>query len=137
MPFTGKVGDSIHIDDLGGGHQYVIITKPNSNNEVVIVNFTAEKPHKDCSTTFRRRDDPKLFIKPTVVNYPQATPFPLSALKKEAAKVNCNYKFCSENIVRRIIIGAFQSQFTPPRIQRELKAQYPEIASRYLIENNP
>ncbi len=72
MPFNGKVGDSIFIDDLGGGHRYVILTKPNSNDEVVIVNFTAEAFGKDCTATFRPRDHSKLFSKPTVVNYPQA-----------------------------------------------------------------
>ncbi len=88
MPFNGKVGDSILIGDLGGNHRYVILTKPNSNDEVVIVNFTADKFGKDPAATFRRRDHSKLFSKPTVANYPMAAMISISVFKSEAAKPN-------------------------------------------------
>lgn len=137
MPFTGKVGDSIFIDDLGGGHRYVILTKPNSNDKVVVVNFTAERFDKDCTATFRPRAQPNLFSKPTIVNYPRATIFPLENFKNEATKPNCAYIYCAEKIVERIIIGAFQSQFTPIGVLNELKEQYPSIAEKYFNEIDP
>lgn len=131
MPYTGKVGDSIFIDDLGGGHRYVILTKPDKNDEVIIVNFTAEKLDKDCTATFRPRDHHTLFSKPTIVNYPGAYPISISNLKKEAANPDSRYVHCPVNIVNRILIGAFQSEFTPIGIKAELKEQYPDIAKEY------
>lgn len=136
MPFTGKVGDSIFIDDPGDGHRYVILTKPNSNDEVVIVNFTAERFDKDCTATFRHRDHSGLFSKPTVVNYPLAVIVPLVKFKNEATKSNCKYIYCPEQIIERIIIGAFQSQFTSMGVLNELKEQYPTIAQKYFDEND-
>lgn len=132
MPFTGKVGDSIVIDDLSNGHRYVILTKPNNIGTTVIVNFTAEKFGKDCTTTFRHRDHPALFSKPTVVNYPLATTIPLDTFRNEAQKPNCRYIYCNEIIVKRIIEGAFKSQFTPISILNELTTQYPQLAQKYL-----
>lgn len=131
MPFNGKVGDSILIDDLGGGHRYVILSKPNSDGEVVIVNFTADKFGKDPSATFRRRDHKQLFSKPTVANYPQATRISLSVLETEAKKANSDHISCPANIVKIILIGAFQSDFTPTGILEELETQYPDMAKEY------
>jgi len=128
MPFNGKVGDSILINDLGGGHRYVILTRPNSNDEVITVNFTAERFGKDCTTTFRRRDHSKLFSKPTVVNYPGAVFKNISIFKSEAKKPDCRYIHCPADIVNRILIGALQSEHTPIGIQTELETQYPDIA---------
>jgi hypothetical protein len=36
MPFTCKVGDSFYLADSGGHHRYVIITKPNSDGNIVL-----------------------------------------------------------------------------------------------------
>lgn len=131
MPFTGKVGDSIFIDDRGGGHRYIILTGPDNDDEVVIVNFTEAKADKDCTTIFERRDHSGLFHKPTIVNYPQASFISLSKLKAEAAKSDCKYFCCPNSILDKIIIGAFRSDFTPIGIQAELGKQYPNTAKRY------
>ena len=72
MPFNGKPGDSIFIDDLGGGHRYVILTEPDSNGEVVIVSFTTYRFGKDPTVKFGRHHRSGLFSKPTIVHYPSA-----------------------------------------------------------------
>lgn len=131
MPFSGKPGDSIFIDDLGGGHRYVVLTKPDSNDRVRIVNFTADEFGKDCTVTFKPKHHRKLFIKPTVVNYRGARPMSLSKLESEAAKTNSEYIYCPANIFNEIILGAFKSNFTPTGIQAELEKQYPNIAEEY------
>ena len=136
MPFSGNVGDSILIDDSGGGHRYVILTTPNSNGEVVVVNFTAEQFGKDCTTKFRRKHHRGLFDKPTVVNYPYARTIALSKLQSEAAKPNSTYNYCPADILNKILFGAFQSNFTPTGIQAELERQYPDIAKQY-YKNHP
>jgi hypothetical protein len=131
MPFNGKPGDSIFIDDPGGGHRYVILTEPDSNNQVVIVNFTADKFGKDPAVIFGRHHRSKLFSKPTAVNYPSAYKIDVTKLESEAEKPNCKYGYCPADMLNRIILGAFQSNFTPTGIQTELEAQYPDIAKDY------
>lgn len=131
MPFNGKVGDSIVIDDIGGGHRYVILTEPNGNGEVVIVNFTAYKFGKDPTVKFGRRHPSKLFSKPTVVSYPHAYKIDIAKFKSEAARPGCKYRYCPADMINRILLGAFQSDFTPTGIQAELETQYPDIAKEY------
>lgn len=131
MPFNGKPGDSILIDDPGGGHRYVILTKPNSNGEVIIANFTADKFGKDPAVKFGRRHPSRLFSKPTAVNYSSAYKIDIEKLKSEAAKPGCRYRYCPADVINRIILGAFQSNFTPTGIQSELEIQYPDIAEEY------
>jgi len=131
MPFDGKVGDSILIDDSGGGHRYVILTKPDSNDEVVIVNFTTDRFGKDSAVIFGRRHHSKLFSKRTGVNYPYAYKIDIGKFKSEAAKSDCRYRYCPADVINRIILGAFQSNFTPTGIQAELETQYPDIAKEY------
>jgi hypothetical protein len=135
MPFTGKVGDSLFIQDSGGGHRYVILTEPGDNDDVIVVNFTSASLYKDCTVTFKPRAYPRLFSKESAVNYPYTISLPLSTLKNEANKPDCDYRYCPEKMIK-LIIGAFQSQFTPLGIQTELKAQYPDIAEKYFNENN-
>jgi len=131
MLFTGKVGDSVFIDDLGSGHRYVILTQPNADNKVVIVNFTTKRIDKDCTVTLNYRDHPSLFPNQTVVNYPYASLEPLDKFKVEATNPDCNYIYCPDGIIQKIIEGAFQSLFTPMGVLGELKEQYPDIANKY------
>ena len=46
MSFTGKIGDTLRLQDTGARHRYIILTKPNNNKNVVIVNFTTAKHHE-------------------------------------------------------------------------------------------
>ncbi|MEJ2740628.1 MAG: hypothetical protein P8105_12525 [Dehalococcoidia bacterium] len=138
MPFTGKVGDILYISDSGGGHRYVILTETNSNNEVVLVNFTSPRLWKDNSAVFRGRDDKRLFIVETSVRFSDASLVLVDELK-EKAKTSENkrkYLYCPEGIVQRIVKGAFQSDFIPIGIIKELKAAYPVEYETYYEENN-
>jgi len=130
MPFIGKVGDTIFLDDTGDGHPYVILTKPNKDGNVAIVNFTGSK-HFGWIVTFRPKDNPKLFTKKCSPNYLDARLYPLSALLKIAKKPHVKTAFCWENHVKQIIIGALQSQHISMEILSELAAQYPNEAAKY------
>jgi len=131
MPFTGKIGDTLRLTDVGGHHRYVILTKPDINGNVVIANFTSAKYWKEWLVTFTQRDDKQLFDRKTTVNYADAHILPVNTLIDEAKRKPRDYEFCTENHVRRIVIGAFQSQHTPIGILEGLRIQYPNEYERY------
>ena len=130
MPFTGKVGDTLRLRDIGGHHRYIILTKPNSDGNVVIANFTTAR-HFEWLVTFRPRDNRELFKEKSTVNYNDARIYPINVLEKIAERNPKQYKFCPENLTKRIVIGAFQSLFTPIEILEELRIQYPNEYEKY------
>ena len=123
MPFSCKVGDSFYLPDTGGQHRYVIISKPNSNGKVVLVNFTSAADYKENLVIFRPKDSPKLFIKRTTVSYGDALLADSGRLK--TMKID-KYKYCDLNHIKKIVIGGMQSKHTPLEIVEELKVQYPQ-----------
>ena len=133
MSFSGKVGDTLRLADTGRGHRYVILTKPNSDGNVVVVNFTSASYLKEWLVTFRPKDNKRLFIKQTTVDYSFARIVPVEKLGVEA-KCNPNdYVFCPENLAEKIVTGAFQSQFTRIEVLTELSVQYPDEYRRYCV----
>lgn len=132
MPFTGKVGDTFRLTDTGGRHRYVIITKPNSDGNVVIANFTSARYWKECLVTFRPRNDRDLFVQTTTVNYADARIVQVQRIIDSVKqKPKSDYKFCAENHVRKIVVGAFQSKLTPIQVLTELSIQYPNECKRH------
>lgn len=136
MPFSGKVGDTLPLRDIGGGHRYVILTNPNSAGDVVIVNFTTAK-HCEWNVTFTPRTNGKLFTEKCTPNYNDARLYPISVLGKIAKRNPKKYVFCPDNLIRRIIKGALQSKYRRGEILRELKAQYPTEYSKYCDRDDP
>ncbi|MFA5309467.1 MAG: hypothetical protein WC370_08310 [Dehalococcoidales bacterium] len=127
MPFSCKIGDSFYLPDIGGRHRYVILTNPNSDGKVVLVNFT-DSSNVDSPVIFGPRDDKLLFSKRTGIYYAYAQLVPANKLK--ISKIE-GWEFCQLNNVKRIIIGAFKSQHTPIFILKELSTQYPEEHKRH------
>jgi len=126
MPFTGKVGDTLLLSDIGGRHRYVILTEPNANGDVVITNFTTAS-HFEWHVVFRPKDNRQLFTERCTPNYNDARLYPLSALLKIAENTHIDYVFCTHNHIKKIVAGALQSKHTPLEIADELKIQYFEI----------
>ena len=124
MPFSGKPGDTLFLDDIGDGHWYVILTKPNSDGNVVTVNFTTAS-HFPWLVVLRRKDNPKLFNKRCTPNYTDARFRSVSKLATIADRNPKRYGFCDEGVTKRIIIGAIQSQDTKQELLEELEIQYP------------
>ena len=73
----------------------------------------------------------ELFKEKSTVNYNDARIYPINALAKIAERNPKQYKFCPENLTKRIVIGAFQSRFTPIEILEELRIQYPNEYERH------
>lgn len=133
MPFTCKVGDTLLIPDTRGTrhHRYIILTKPNKDGNVVLVNFTSARYWKDWPLTFTPKDDKLLFTTKTTVNYADAFICSAQRLRNIAQKRPQDYRFCAENHVKRIIIKALESRHTPIEVLEELKAQYPSEYEKY------
>ncbi|MCX6011551.1 MAG: hypothetical protein NT134_04780 [Chloroflexi bacterium] len=131
MPFTGKVGDTLYLGDIGGRHRYIIISKPNSDGNVIIANFTSATYWREWVVTFTPKHSKRLFDRKTTVNYADARIKPVSKLVEEAKYRPEKYEFCPENLVKKIVIGALQSRFTQIEILEELKIQYPSEYEKY------
>lgn len=128
MPFTGKVGDTFLMDDPGGRHRYVILTKPN-NDRVVMTNWTTAK-HHDWQVVFLPKHNHNLFTKRCTPNYHDIAFYSLPRIKQRTIS---DYAFCPEDLLRKVIIGAFSSQHTPIGVLEELKSQYLSLAAEYYI----
>ena len=130
MPFSGKPGDTLFLDDTGNGHWYVILTKPNSDGNVVTVNFTTAS-HFPWLVVLRPKDNRKLFKKKCTPNYIDAYFRPVSKLADSAGRNPKQYQFCDKALTKKIIIGAIQSQDTKQELLEELKIQYPSEFSQH------
>jgi hypothetical protein len=130
MPFSGKPGDTLFLDDAGDGHWYIILTKPNSDGDVVTVNFTTAS-HFSWLVVLRPRDNRRLFKENCTPNYIDARFRSVSRLATIAASNPKKYQFCDTNITMKIIIGAIQSQDIKQELLEELEIQYPREFSQH------
>ena len=130
MPFSGKPGDTLFIHDPGGGHHYIILTKPNSDGNVVTVNFTTARRFPQI-VVLRPRDNPEVFEKNCWPNYIDARFRSVGKLVARARRNPKQYWFCDESITKKIIIGAIQSQDTKQELLDELEIQYPSEYLKY------
>jgi len=136
MPFIGKVGDTFFRNDSGDGHSYVILTPPNKNGKVVVVNFTEATYYLECFVTFSRRDDHRLFSKKTTVNYGRAMFIDQKTTRKYISR---NPKlirpYCQPHILKKVIKGAFLSKSLHEKFITELRKYYPEDYDTYYSED--
>ena len=138
MSFGCKVGDSVFLPDDGGVHRYVVLTNPNKDDGIVIVNFTSA-PNPMCDgKVFTRSDNRNLFVKPTVVHYKRAIIISITSLCEQERRTDVvsDYRHCSKSIMAQIIKDAFGSQFTVGDILRELKTNYPQEYGQYCEDTN-
>ncbi len=133
MPLRCQPGDTVFLNDDGGGHRWVVITKPNKDGCVVMVNFTDAASCPDRTVLFTRRSDKNIFDKPTRVHYIYAEIIKTDILIKRANSkgIVSDYKPCKETILSEIIDGAFKSDFTTYEILEELGIHYPEKFNHY------
>jgi hypothetical protein len=119
MPFTGKVGDSFYLPDNNGRHRWVILTKPNSGGNIVIVNFT-DANNLDCSIIFRPGDHNPFKLR-TTIWCEKATLVRESQVKILKVK---DYFYFNERQIEKIVKHLIGCSHTLPDILAELKAKY-------------
>ena len=126
----------MHLPDIWGGHRYVVLTKPNNDGKVVIVNFTSVRDWKDCPVIFRPKDNKSLFGHLTTISCSDATIVSVASLVNEAQDNPKDYLFCSPRNTQKAIIGTLESQLTPMEILDELGTQYPTEYAKYVAAKN-
>jgi hypothetical protein len=126
MHYIPKVGDVVFIMDPGGGHACIILTEPNTDGCVVIVNFTKTEHCPDKTTVFTHSDS-ALFDFPTAANYRYASIISVRTLNIAVKRTDVMMprRGNHPNLLARTINGALASQFTSGEIKAELRSQYP------------
>jgi hypothetical protein len=122
MPFTCKIGDSFYLPDNNGRHRWIILTKPNSDGHVVIVNFT-DANNLACSVILTHKDNKALSLR-TTINCEKAALVLESKLKLLKVK---DYVYFNELLVAKIVKGVIENRHTPPYIIAELKSQHTKL----------
>lgn len=107
-------------------HLWIIISDPTPNHEIVIVNLTTEDLSSDNTCTIAHGDHP--FIKhESVVAYYYAR---LISVDKIAEWKTKNYfeswPSIKHPLLRKIQLGAIQSEYTPQKIQTIILKQMNE-----------
>jgi hypothetical protein len=135
MAFTGKIGDTYIRDDSGGGHPCIILTEPNNDGKIVVVNISELRAYKEQTVTFAPRDDRHFFKKRSTIIYEKAKFVDHGKLvrhiKRNPRKV---WPYCQPHIQERVVRGAFLSRNTPGKIIKALRVQYPEEYEMYYEE---
>jgi hypothetical protein len=118
------LGDGLMIRKPGqdAEHLWVLITKPDSHiNEMIMVNVTTQRSHSDTTTILNVGDHP--FIqRPSVVFYADARLVKAAdittALFRQAIRQQNGF---AQSILNRIQAGLLQSPFTPFKIKEAFK----------------
>jgi hypothetical protein len=104
-------------------HLRIVVTKPDLSERFIIVNMTSMREGAD-QTTVLKRGDHQLVRHESFVLYGASSMMTVAALEKEIAQgfaVRATPSFSGQTL-KRIQTGILDSEFTPPKIQREFKA---------------
>jgi hypothetical protein len=96
-------------------HLWVVITDPDENNQVVIVNLTTKRDGSD-ETVILNSGDHRFITRPTVVNYNDARVAPVSALAEYVREYGNDVDLDNE-ILKQIQAGVFISSNTKPIVK--------------------
>jgi hypothetical protein len=104
-------------------HLRVVVTKPDLSERFIVVNMTSMRAGAD-QTTVLKPGDHQLVRHESFVLYGASRMMTVTALEKEIQQelaVRATPSF-SGLTLKRIQAGILNSEFTPPKIQREFKA---------------
>jgi hypothetical protein len=114
------VGDTVLIPKPGHDkcHLWVLVTAENpATGEVIIVNFTTERPHSD-RTGVINPGEPRFVGRPTVVFYADARFAPLAALEAAVNQgIARQHDPLEPALLKRVQDGLLNSPWTPARIK--------------------
>ncbi len=132
MSFNCKAGDTIWLPDSQGGHRWILLTgETKKYTYVVLINYTDADYWHDHTVELSKQDNPKLFSKPSCMNYDDAQFQQSSILFREFHQSRQKFLSCPKAILIRIVIGAFLSDHTMGRIINHLKIFYSKEYKKY------
>ena len=132
MSFSGKIGDTFTLRENPSFRGLnVILTEPNNNGKVVVIPFGVAVKRKQAYEIFSGKDH-ELFMGNKIPRY-------LDARLKDHQNIvilqNDNPDRCKgelpQDIIRRVIDGAFRARQSSTNVLDEIARQYPVIANKY------
>jgi hypothetical protein len=106
------------------GHLWVVVSEPDADRSVVMVNFTTHRPGADGSCVITPADHPFIAVQ-SVVAYVHARIVPVEAQQRMLADpTTCiPRERISKGCLKRIQEGALVSKMTPGKIRTILDAE--------------
>lgn len=109
-------------------HLYFIITDPDENGKVVIVNLTKKHINSDDSCIIKKGEHPfAMKYDESVINYAEAVLIPIKNIENAIIQSPENFSKHSDikdEILNRILFGAKISEFLPRPLWAVLKTWY-------------
>jgi hypothetical protein len=113
------LGDTIILPKPGleKEHLWVLVTAPDSNGTVIMVNLTTQRPHSDTTVILQPGEHP--FIdRPTVVFYADARFVEAALLESCVSKgIGRNHSQIEKAVLQKIQNGLLISPLTPQKIK--------------------
>lgn len=133
MPPSIKAGATLLLDTYGGLHLHVILNDPIVLNaygnqlQVLIVSVTTIKPGKQPDDTVLLNVGDHPFIK-----HASYIAYGFAEIKEErlVAKLGMEHAPISEDLLQRVIFGAFLSKKTRNHVKDALKQIYPDLTNK-------
>ena len=130
MPPSIVAGATLLLDTFGGLHLHIILNDPialqNYGNkpQVIIVSVTTIKPEKQADTTVVLNAGDHPFIQ-----HPSYIAYNFAEIKEESlvAQLGTGHHLISNELLNRVISGAFQSPKTRNHVKTALKQIFPNI----------
>jgi hypothetical protein len=102
-------------------HLWVVLTPPDAQGQVLLVNFTTLRPHSDRTVEIEPGEHP-FVAHATVAHYADARLTAAPAI--EAAITSGHFRQhqdCSPALLDRLLAGALASAYTPEKVKRRLR----------------
>lgn len=99
-------------------HLWVILTAPDAQGQVLLINFTTLRPHSDATVVIQSGEHP-FVVHSTVAHYADVRLTGASAI--EAAITSGHFRThqdCSAALLGRLIAGVLASPYAPEKIKR-------------------
>jgi hypothetical protein len=130
MPISIHAGATFMMDTFGGLHLHIILNNPvviqnfGQQPQVLLVSVTSIKPDKAPEETVLLQQDDHPFIQ-----HPSYIAYRFADIKSASiiAKLGTPHEPISQQLLQRIIRGAFQSTKARNFFKQALKEIYPEL----------
>ena len=102
-------------------HLWVVLTTPNAQGQVILINFTTLRPHSDRTVVIQPGEHP-FVVHPSVAHYADAR---LTAAPSIEAAIASGFfhqhQDCSPELIHRLLAGALTSPYTSEKVKRHLR----------------
>ena len=102
-------------------HLFVVLTAPDAQRQVLLVNFTTLRPHSDRTVVIQPGEHP-FVVHASVAHYADARLTLAPSIESAIASGFFRpHQDCSPELIHRLLAGVLASPFTPEKIKRHLR----------------